>query len=151
MSQSLSNILIHLVYSTKDRRPFLRDSGAREELYKYLATCYKTLESPALLINATEDHIHTLFSLSRNYAVKTVVGKTKADSSLWIKDLGPAFRDFAWQGGYGAFSVSASNREQVLRYIQDQEQHHKRMTFQEEYRRICAQHGVPIDERYVWD
>ena len=151
MPQSLANVLIHLVYSTKHRKPFLRDLEAREELKKYLATCVKTLESPVIIINGTEDHIHTLFSLSRNHAIKNVIGKIKADSSKWIKKLGPSFRDFTWQKGYGAFSVSESNKEKVRQYIMNQESHHKRMTYQEEFRKICTQHRVDLDERYAWD
>ena len=151
MPQSLARIWIHLVFSTKKRHPFLKDVDIREDLHRYLANCLKTLHSPALIINGTEDHVHLLFNLSRNHAVKTIVGEIKADSSKWIKKLDPTLRDFAWQRGYGAFSVSQSNLEKVQAYIRDQEQHHKGMTFQEEFRRICAQHGVELDERYAWD
>ena len=151
MSQSLANVLIHLVYSTKHRKPFLRDPNTREELNKYLTSCYKSLESPVIIVNGTEDHIHSLFSLSRNYAIKTIVQKLKVDSSKWIKARDRSFRDFAWQRGYGAFSVSESNKEAVRRYIMNQEHHHKRMTYQVAFRKICAQHGVALDERYAWD
>ena len=151
MPQSLANILIHLIFSTKGREPFLRDDGIRDELKRYLSQCFSTLESPSLIVNGTENHIHSLFSLSRNMAVKTVVGDIKSDSSKWIKKLHPSLRRFAWQRGYGAFSVSPSNKEQVRTYILNQQQHHTRMTYQEEFRRICAYYGVAINEKYVWD
>lgn len=151
MPQSCSDLLIHLIFSTKHRQPFLRDPEMRYSVHRYLATCLKTLESPAILINGTEDHVHGLFSLSGNVALKTVVEQIKGDSSSCIKRLDRTFRDFAWQQGDGAFSVSASDREEVRRYIMNQQQHHRRLTYQEEFRRICAHHELAIDERYVWD
>ena len=151
MSQSLANVILHIVFSTKYRTPWLKDVAVREELYAYLATCLKTLDSPAIKINGTSDHVHILCNLSRNHAIKTIVGDIKADSSGWIKTQGPSYRDFYWQAGYGAFSVSQSNVEQVKQYIENQELHHRQMSFQDEFRQICERHGVHIDERYVWE
>ncbi len=151
MPQSHARVAIHITYSTKNRKPFLRDTGHCDELYKYVATCLKSLDSPAVIINGTEDHIHILCFLSRNYAIKTLISRIKTDSSKWIKKKGRQYRDFHWQAGYGVFSVSLSQIDSVREYIRNQKEHHKRMTFQEEFRAICARHGVELDERYVWD
>jgi REP element-mobilizing transposase RayT len=116
-----------------------------------MAQVLQTLDCPALIINGTEDHVHVLFSLSRQHAIKTIVEKMKADPSKWIKSKGPAYRHFYWQAGYGAFSVSESQAPKVRTYIANQAEHHHRQTFQEEFRAICQKHGIEWDERYVWD
>ncbi len=151
MPQSLANVILHLVFSTKNRYPWLQTTDVREELYKYLATILKSLESSAILINGVSDHVHVLCRLSRNYAIKTILGEIKADSSKWIKTKGAAYADFHWQAGYGAFSVSQSKVDDVRNYILEQERHHRRMTFQDEFREMCLRHEIEIDERYVWD
>lgn len=151
MPQSLAKVLIHIVFSTKHRTPWLRDAQIREELYRYMATVLKTMDSPALIINGVEDHVHILCSLSRKFAIMKVIEEVKKDPSRWIKTKGDEFADFHWQGGYGAFSVSESKADEVRRYIANQETHHTRMTFQGEFRKLCQRHGVAIDERYVWD
>jgi REP element-mobilizing transposase RayT len=150
MAQSLAKILVHLIFSTKNRQGLIIPD-VREELWAYLVGTLRNLESPSLLINGVEDHVHILFSLSRNYAVKTIVEELKKSSSKWIKTKGPGFHGFAWQNGYGAFSVSQSAVESTRRYIALQEEHHRRMTFQEEFRRFLARYEVAYDERYVWD
>jgi REP element-mobilizing transposase RayT len=149
MPQSLAQIYIHLVFSTKDRRPWLRDDGLRDQLYAYTATILRdTVDSPALAINGVEDHNHALVRLSRKVSVMKVVQEAKVKTSRWLKQtLG---NNFAWQSGYGAFSVSASMLEEVKRYIQNQEEHHKRVSFQEELRELCRRHGLDVDERYLW-
>jgi REP-associated tyrosine transposase len=111
----------------------------------------KSLESPSLAINSVEDHIHILCLLSRKIAVMKLIEEIKTSTSKWIKTKGAEYRKFYWQGGYGAFSASESKREEVQRYIQRQEEHRRRLTFQEEFRQLCARHGIEIDERYVWD
>ena len=151
MPQSLARVYVHLVFSTKHRTPWLKDAGVRDELYRYMATILIGLESPAILINGVEDHVHVLFTLSRNYAIKKIVQDAKADTSLWIKKKGVAYSDFHWQAGYGAFSVSQSMLDEVVRYIRDQEEHHKKRSYQDEFRRLCELHEIEIDERYVWD
>lgn len=115
MSQSLSRIAIHLTFSTKNRKPWLRDADLRKRLYAYMAGIFSPLESPAILIGGVEDHAHILFNLSRSLALKEVVGKVKAESSAWIKKNSP-HHGFYWQAGYGAFSVSESNVENVRKY-----------------------------------
>ena len=152
MSQSLAKVIVHITYSTKNRQPWLDDPELRAELYAYKSTVLKRdVDSPAILINGVEDHIHILCLLSRKFAIKDVIKHAKTETSKWLKKQATALKDFQWQGGYGIFSVSQSNVGQVKRYIANQEEHHKRMTFQDEFRELCKKHGVEIDERYVWD
>lgn len=150
MSQSLVKNFVHLVYSTKHRQPWiLKDQ--QSGLWKYQAGIFKAWDSPALIIGGTEDHVHALFSLSKNFALKKIVEEVKKSSSKWMKTNGPNVKEFAWQAGYGGFSVSQSGVERVTRYIRDQEQHHRKMTFQDELRELFRRHGIEFDERYVWD
>ena len=150
MSQSLAKNMIHLIYSTKNRAPFLTPE-IRPEMNSYLAGILRQWESPAIIVNSVEDHAHLLFALSKNHALKKVVEEVKKGSSKWIKTKGSAFIDFYWQGGYGAFSVSPSNVAAVREYIATREEHHRKVTFQEEFRAFLEKHGIEYDERYVWD
>lgn len=152
MSQSLAKVYVHIIFSTKNRTPWLKDADLRSELFAYMATVLKNdVDSPALIINGVEDHIHALCRLSRKFAIMDVLKAAKTETSKWIKTKGPGLKAFAWQGGYGIFSVSQSNVEEVKRYIEKQEEHHEKMSFKDEFREICRRHGVEIDERYVWD
>ncbi len=152
MSQSLAKVIVHVVYSTKQRHPWLRNPTLQSELCAYAATILKNeVDSPAILINGMADHLHILCLLSRKFAIMDVIKKSKTETSKWIKKQGATLSDFQWQAGYGVFSVSQSNVEQVKRYIANQEEHHKRSSFQDEFRKICERHGIEIDERYVWD
>ena len=150
MSQSLVKNLIHLVYSTKHRNNWI-PAEVRPRLHAYQAGIFKEWDSPALVIGGTEDHVHALFSLSKNHALKKVVEEVKKGSSKWMKAEGTGNGEFYWQNGYAAFSVSQSNADEVRRYIENQEQHHRRMTFQDELRTLFQRHGIQFDERYVWD
>jgi putative transposase len=150
MPQSLSSILIHLIFSTKNREPFLT-CEIDAELYPYMASIFKAMKSPALIINGTSDHIHTLFSLSRVLTIASLVEEVKTESSKWIKTKGKQFRNFHWQSGYGAFSIGQSQVPTVRRYITRQKEHHRRVSFQDEYRKFLNVYGVEYDERYVWD
>ena len=150
MPQSLSSILIHLIFSTKNREPFLTPE-IDAELYPYMASIFKALKSPAYIINGTTDHLHTLFSLSRVVTIADVVEEVKTESSKWIKRKGTEFRNFHWQNGYGAFSIGQSQAPTVKRYIGRQKQHHRRVTFQDEYRKFLNAYEVEYNERYVWD
>ena len=152
MSQSLAKVIVHIVYSTKHRQPWLRDPILRSELYAYNATVLKKdVDSPAILINGMEDHIHILCLLSRKFAIMDVIKQSKTETSKWIKKQATTYNDFQWQAGYGIFSVSQSNVGQLKHYISGQEEHHKHMSFQDEFRELCRKHGIEIDERYVWD
>jgi putative transposase len=150
MPQSLVKNLVHLVFSTKLRQPWLPDD-VQHPLFAYQAGIFKQWESPALVIGGVEDHVHALFLLSKNHALKKIVEEVKKGSSKWIKTDGTRNSDFHWQNGYAAFSVSESNVPDVRRYIENQREHHRKMTFQEELRALLTRHGVEFDERYVWD
>jgi len=150
MPQFLSSILIHLIFSTKNRERYLTP-GIEAELYPYMASIFKALKSPALIINGTSDHLHTLFSLSRLMTIADVVEEVKTESSKSIKRKGIEFRNLHWQSGYGAFSIGQSQVPAVKRYIGRQKQHHRRVTFQDEYRKFLKAYDVEYDERYVWD
>ncbi len=151
MSQSRVKNLIHLVYSTKHRTPWI-PKNVQERLWAYQAGIFENLESPALIIGGVEDHVHALFALSKNYALKKVVEEVKKASSKWMKtDDGTGNAMFTWQAGYAGFSVSESNVPAVKKYIRNQAEHHLRMTFQDELRLLFHKHGITFDERYVWD
>ena len=150
MSQSLAKILLHLIYSTKNRERIIRDE-IRDELHRYTAGILKELESPAILINSVEDHVHILYAHSKNLSLSNVIEEVKKSSSKWIKTKGAEYSGFYWQTGYGAFSVSQSGVADVVQYIQSQKEHHRRRTFQEEYREFLKRYEVTFDERYVWD
>jgi putative transposase len=150
MSQSLSRVLVHLIFSTKNRERFLTPE-IREELHPYLATVLHEDGCPSLQVGGVEDHVHLFFGLSRTRTMAQVVETVKTSSSKWIKTKGLGFAEFHWQAGYGAFSVSQSNAAAVIRYIQDQEEHHQKTTFQEEYRRFLKMYQILYDEKYVWD
>ena len=150
MSQSLVKNLVHLVYSTKHRRPWI-PSDVNAALYAYQAGIFEQWESHAIAIGGVEDHVHALFSLSKNHALKKIVEEVKKGSSKWMKTEGSGNKDFHWQNGYAAFSVSTSSEEAVTRYVKSQEEHHRVMTFQDELRELFRRHGINFDERYVWD
>ena len=150
MGQSLVKNLLHLVYSTKYREPRIPDDVA-PDLWKYQAGIFNKWESSALAIGGVEDHIHALFSLSKNHPLKKVVEEVKKASSTWMKTDGPKDAGFYWQNGYAAFSVSQSNVDDVKRYIKNQREHHRNMTFQDELRALFERHQIEYDERYVWD
>ena len=150
MPQSLARLHVHLVFSTKNREPLITDA-VRESLHAYMATVLQNLGCAPVLINSVEDHIHLLFDLGRTVAVSQAVEDVKKSSSKWIKTQGPGFAGFAWQSGYGAFAVSESNVEAVREYITTQREHHRKKTFQEEYRQFLERHRIAFDERYVWD
>ena len=150
MPQSLSSILIHLIFSTKNREALLTPE-IETELYPYLASIFNAMKSPALIINGTSDHLHTLFSLSRVVTIADIVEEVKTESSKWIKTRGREFRNFHWQSGYGAFSIGQSQVSTVKRYITRQKEHHRHVTFQDEYRKFLKAYDIEYDERYVWD
>ena len=151
MAQSLSRLWTHLIFSTKNRFPFLSDKTIRIDMHGYLANMLREQDCETLIVNGVEDHVHALFALSRTRAIADVVKEIKRTSSVWLKELSPKLSKFHWQGGYGAFSVSQSNLDEVIRYIENQEEHHKRVTFQDEYRAFLKAYGIAYDERYVWD
>jgi REP element-mobilizing transposase RayT len=129
MAHSFSRLWTHLIFSTKDRSPFLADRVIRAEMHAYLAQMLREHDCETRIVGGVEDHVHALFALSRNHPIASVVKEVKRTSSGWIKQTSRKLSRFYWQGGYAAFSVSESNLNEVIRYIENQEEHHKRMTF----------------------
>jgi REP element-mobilizing transposase RayT len=150
MPQSFARIVIHLIFSTKGRQSLLKEH-VHVSLHSYMATVLKNFNCPPILINSVEDHAHLLIEMARTVSVSAVVEEVKTTSSRWIKTQGPEFAKFAWQSGYGAFSVSESGVDAVRDYIANQREHHRRYSFQEEYRAFMKKHGIEFDEKYGWD
>ena len=151
MAQSLANILLHVVFSTKNRAPYLNTLAVREGMSGYLVGTLRNIDCPSLATNCVADHAHVLCQLSRTLTVAKLVEEIKTSSSKWIKQEHPRLTDFHWQAGYGAFSVSQSNVEQVRQYVANQESHHRQRTFQDEFRELLRRHELEWDERSVWD
>jgi len=151
MPQSLLQIYVHVVFSTKGRRRFLQNEALRLRTHAYLAGICNNLNCPALIVGGTEDHVHALCRFGKNIEIADLIRDMKRDSSKWIKTEDPGLADFHWQAGYGAFSVSPSHVEPLKQYVASQMTHHRRETFQDEFRRLCKKYGLPIDERYAWD
>lgn len=150
MAQSLAKNLIHLIFSTKHRQPLLTPE-IRPDIHAYLGGILRELDCPSLCIGGVADHVHILFQLSKNLALSKAIEELKKSSSKWVKTKSPSLKDFYWQNGYGAFSVSPSNTPTVIRYIERQEEHHRKLSFQDEFRQFLRRHQVEFDEQYVWD
>ncbi len=135
----------------KSRRPQLRDPVRREALHAYLGGVSKTLDCPPLLVGGVEDHVHLLCRFGRTLSQAEWVKELKRVSNLWLQEQGPEYQDFQWQGGYADFSVSQSNLEAVKHYIAGQEEHHRKLSFEDELRALLRKHEIEWDERYVWD
>ena len=148
MPQSLANVLIHLIFSTKNREPVI-PPDLTSPLHGYIVGILDKLGSRSIQTAGTRDHVHVLFLQWRTLAIAKVVEEVKKSSSKWMK--GQGVRSFTWQAGYAVFSVSESQKAAVVRYIQRQEAHHRRVGFQDEMREFLVRHGVSYDERYVWD
>ena len=151
MPQSLAQIYLHVVFSTKNRAPLLQDRVLRDRTHAYLAGTCRNLHSPSLIVGGVADHVHLLLRFGRELTISSLVRELKRESSKWIKGLAPDLTAFYWQQGYGAFSVSPSHVAPLKKYIAAQEERHRRETFQDEFRRLLKKYGVEYDERYVWD
>ena len=149
MAQSLSHLTVHAVFSTKDRRALLRSEEIRSETYSYMAGILKNLLCHPIKIGGANDHFHILSSLSKNMAFADMIGRAKGSSSKRLSEKGVL--GFAWQNGYGAYSVSESSVEAVTAYISDQAEHHRKFSYQEELRELLKRHRVAFDERYLWE
>jgi len=150
MPQSLVKNYIHITFSTKNRIKLI-NSNIQNELFKYLGGTCRELESPPIQIGGNSDHVHLLVNLSRKIPLMTLVEKIKSHSSGWIKTKGASFQNFYWQHGYGGFSVNPKQIDVVQQYILKQEVHHKKLSFQDEYRKFLKDYEIEYDERYVWD
>jgi len=149
MAQSLAKVLVHITFSTKDRRPLI-PPDVREQMSAYLCGILKDVGSPAIQVNCVADHAHILCRLSRTRSIAQVVEEVKKGSSAWAKTGPPGLRGFYWQPGYGAFSVSESNAAAVREYIRNQEEHHKKMSFKDELLALLRRHDVEYDEEHLW-
>lgn len=149
MPQSLVKILVHVVFSTKDRVKIITPE-IEPQLFGYIAGIIHNNNARMIIAGGTSDHLHLLLSLGRIDLGK-LVGDIKRDSSSWIKKQDRRFAKFYWQRGYGAFSIGQSQVTAVSKYVRDQKEHHKQQTFQDEFRILCRKYDVEIDERYCWD
>ena len=150
MPQSHSNILIHLIWSTKDRHPWL-EPGLLEKTRAFLAGAVRQCDCETYRVGGVADHVHLAVRLSRTLSVADLVKESKTASSKWLKTQNPALAGFFWQQGYGAFSVGMRQKETLLHYIDHQEEHRRTHSFQDEYRDFLKKYGIDYDERYVWD
>jgi len=149
MGHTYSNILTHVIFGTKGRRPVIGEP-VRGRLYQYLSGVARREFGRALHIGGTADHVHGLLLIRPDVSVAEAMRKWKALSSRWVHRTFPEAADFAWQEGYGAFSVSESLKAEVGRYVARQAEHHRKLTFEEEFVRFLDRHGVEYDPRYVW-
>lgn len=150
MSQSLADIILHLVFSTKERRLWIKPD-IEEELYQYICGICRNLDSPAIKVNGVEDHVHVLLQLGKGIPISKLISEIKSNSSRWIKTKGDYYHEFAWQGGYGVFSVSRLGLEGAKKYLSSQKEHHKTVTFKEEFLAMLQRAEIPHDEKYLWD
>ena len=148
MSQTASNLIVHMVFSTKARQPLITPE-IRSDVFAYLGGIIRETDGTALIVGGTSDHVHLLIRLRPVHAVAEIARVLKANSSRWMREKWN--RKFAWQNGYGAFSVSESNVSEVTRYIANQEEHHKKVTFQQEYMAFLKKNKIAYDERYIWE
>lgn len=150
MAHTYTNLLAHVIFSTKERRPFI-DAELKPRLLSYMIGIMREPRGNVLGIDGTPDHVHLLVALPPAVSMADALRVLKTNSSRWVHDVWPQRRSFGWQTGYGAFSVSQSNVGSVLRYIAEQEEHHRRVSFKEEYVEFLKKHGIEYDERYIWD
>ena len=150
MPQSLAQIYVHIILSTKERHPFIYES-IEPELFAYMGDTIRRCEGVPFLINGAADHVHLLSSMPRTISLSKYIEEIKRNSSRWIKIKDRQYEKFAWQGRYGAFSVSSSQKDSVVRYIAGQKEHHKTTTFKEEFIAFLKKYNIEYDERYLWD
>jgi REP element-mobilizing transposase RayT len=151
MPQSLSSVYLHVIFSTKDRFPFLADKSVRNETHAMLGGIAKRLNCSPIQVGGIADHVHLLIQLDRGISQAEMVKELKRASNYWIHERFPELQKFSWQAGYGTFSVSVSNLESVRHYVEGQEEHHRKVSFQDEFRTFLKKHELAFDERYVWD
>ena len=151
MPQSLSQVWLHIVFSTKERRPYLKDPSFRNEMFPMLSHHVQQFGCYPKLSGGWIDHVHVLCGLSRTKAIASLLEEIKTETSKWAKTKANCSSQFSWQTGYGVFSVSQSKLESVIDYIRNQDKHHQHISFQDEFRELCRLHEVAFDERYAWD
>ncbi len=149
MSHTFSNLLVHVIFSTKDRLPLINEE-IKSDLLAYMGGILRELDLFPMILNGTADHVHLLVRVPADLAPAECMRTLKTNSSRWVHEKWPERRQFGWQTGYAAFSVSESARPEVIRYIQNQEEHHRKISFQEELVAYLKKNGIPYDERYIW-
>ena len=150
MAHSLTKMILHLVFSTKGREKTIT-SVIRPRVHGYLAQVARDTGCEVHIVGGVADHVHLAVDFPRTITVADFVKKIKGTSSIWIKEQGREFADFAWQAGYGVFSVSPSHKQKLIDYIANQEEHHRELTFEDEYRQLLKKYDIKVDERYLWD
>ena len=150
MPQSFCRIYGHLIFSTKNREPWL-DAEVYPRMHAYLAPVARDMGCPYVVAGGTADHVHMLMDIGKEHRPVAIVAKAKKESSKFVKTLGPRYGGFYWQNGYGLFSVGPTRVPEVEAYIRGQEEHHQQVTFQDEFRAFLEKYRVAYDERYVWD
>ena len=148
MAQTCGNLVVHLIFSTKLRKPLIAPD-IRSDLFAYLGGIVRELRDTALIINGTCDHVHMLIRIRPAHSISEIARIVKTNSSGWIRKKG--HKEFAWQAGYGVFSVSESSIPAVTKYIATQDEHHQRRSLQEEFLEFLKKNKVAYDERYIWD
>jgi putative transposase len=149
MANTYTSLHYHVVFSTKNRVPDIAQN-IEQRVWAYIGGIARKHKMTALQVGGVEDHIHALVTAPPIYAPSQIAQFLKGESSKWIHEEFREMRGFGWQDGYGAFTVSKSNIPEVVRYIQNQREHHRKKTFQEEYRELLEKHGIEYDERYIW-
>lgn len=150
MAQSLSKVYVHIVFSTKNRQPLINDN-IRDVLFEYIGGICKGLECNPLKVGGYKDHVHILCLLSKKITQIKLLEEIKRKSSKWIKTKNEEFQNFYWQNGYGIFSINPTEIDLVVKYIEKQKEHHKKKTFQDEFRAFLKKYKIDYDEKYVWD
>lgn len=143
--------MVHAVFSTKGRRPFLREKILRKELHNYIGGILNQIDCQSVIVGGVEDHVHLLCALSRTSQPSEMVKEVKRGSTVWLKTKNAQLHDFSWQSGYGIFSIGFSQLEAVRSYIARQEEHHLKVSFQDEFRELLRRYEIKFDEQYVWD
>ncbi|MDA0834358.1 MAG: transposase [Planctomycetota bacterium] len=151
MPQSLARVWLHVTFSTKDRRPYLQHDDFRTAMFKILAHHVEAIGCVSVIVGGWHDHIHIVCGLSRTVTISSLVEHIKTETSKWAKHVPHGVATFAWQAGYAVFSVSQSNLQRVIDYVEHQATHHATKAFQDELRELCHKHGIEIDEQYMWD
>jgi putative transposase len=148
VAQTCGNVVVHLIFSTKQRKPLI-GPDVRSDLFSYLGGIVREMRGTALIINGTCDHVHILIRIRPAHSIAEIARVVKTNSSRWMREKG--HKEFGWQSGYGAFSVSESNIPGVIRYIATQDEHHRKRSFQEEFVVFLKKNKVACDERYIWN
>ena len=149
MAHSFFNVYLHIIFSTKERQRWL-DDAIRARVHAYIATLARDMGCPFIVVNGPDDHIHILAEMSKTIHPIKMIAKIKQESSKFIKHLGSKYYDFYWQSGYGMFSVSPIHINKVKSYLDSQVEHHRKRTFQDEFRALLDQYGIEYDEKYLW-